>query len=64
MTILASATALAMAIALFFELRRDLMMLQQNSYRNSRYMQWLRESSRQYFDVETMYLNHILCWAD
>ena len=30
MTILASATALAMAIALFFELRRDLMMLQQN----------------------------------
>lgn len=44
MTILASTTALAMAIALFFELRRDLMMLQQNSYRNSRYMQWLRES--------------------
>lgn len=44
MTILASAAALAMAVALFFELRRDLMMLQQNSYRNSRYMQWLRES--------------------
>ena len=44
MTILASTTALAMAIALFFELRRDLMMLHQNSYRNSRYMQWLRES--------------------
>ena len=44
MTIFASAAALAMAVALFLELRRDLMMLQQNSYRNSRYMQWLRES--------------------
>lgn len=26
------------------EMRRDLMMLQQNSYRNERYMRWLRES--------------------
>lgn len=27
------------------ELRRDLMMLQQNSYRNERYMRWLRNSA-------------------
>ena len=31
-------------INLFLELKRDLMMLQQNSYRNERYMRWLRSS--------------------
>lgn len=31
-------------INLFLELKRDLMMLQQNSYRNERYMRWLRNS--------------------
>ncbi|MBQ2046955.1 MAG: UDP-N-acetylmuramoyl-tripeptide--D-alanyl-D-alanine ligase [Muribaculaceae bacterium] len=29
---------------LFLELKRDLMMLQQNSYRNERYMRWLKNS--------------------
>ena len=29
---------------LFLELKRDLMMLQQNSYRNERYMRWLKSS--------------------
>lgn len=32
------------AECLFCELKRDLMMLQQNSYRNDRYMRWLRTS--------------------
>ena len=32
------------AVSLFYELRRDLMMLQQNSYRNDRYMRWIRTS--------------------
>lgn len=31
-------------IALYFELRRDLMMLQQNSYRPERYYKWIGES--------------------
>ena len=31
-------------INLLLELKRDLMMLQQNSYRNERYMRWLRNS--------------------
>lgn len=31
-------------INMFLELKRDLMMLQQNSYRNERYMRWLRGS--------------------
>ena len=31
-------------INLFLELKRDLMMLQQNSYRNERYMRWLKSS--------------------
>ncbi|MCI5978172.1 MAG: UDP-N-acetylmuramoyl-tripeptide--D-alanyl-D-alanine ligase [Bacteroidales bacterium] len=35
---------LSMAPALVLELRRDLMMLQQNSYRSERYMGWLRQS--------------------
>ncbi len=43
-SILAIIASLAMAVALFLELRRDLMMLQQNSYRNNRYMQWLSDS--------------------
>ncbi|MDO5395556.1 MAG: UDP-N-acetylmuramoyl-tripeptide--D-alanyl-D-alanine ligase [Bacteroidales bacterium] len=34
----------AISVAVFFELRRDLMMLQQNSYRRERYMNWLRKS--------------------
>lgn len=32
------------AVSLFYELRRDLMMLQQNSYRNDRYMRWIKTS--------------------
>ncbi|WP_301205553.1 Mur ligase family protein, partial [uncultured Duncaniella sp.] len=40
-----SAIAALLAIACFFvEFRRDLMMLQQNSYRNERYSRWLRAS--------------------
>lgn len=31
-------------VSLWFEFRRQLMMLQQNSYRNERYMRWLSES--------------------
>ena len=34
----------AAAAGLVYELRRDLMMLQQNSYFNNRYRNWLRES--------------------
>ena len=34
----------SVAPALVLELRRDLMMLQQNSYRSERYMGWLRQS--------------------
>lgn len=33
------------AINMFFELHRDLMMLQQNSYRNLRYRKWLKVSA-------------------
>ena len=33
-----------MLTAVILELRRDLMMLQQNSYRHERYMRWLRQS--------------------
>ena len=32
------------AVNLLMELKRDLMMMQQNSYRNERYMRWLRTS--------------------
>ena len=35
---------IAAALGAAYELRRDLMMLQQNSYFNSRYSNWLRES--------------------
>lgn len=42
--ILALVATILMTVTLFYELRRDLMMLQQNSYRNSRYMQWLSDS--------------------
>lgn len=38
------AGATAMAVAWFLEMRRDLMMLQQNSYRQERYLRWLRAS--------------------
>lgn len=45
-TLIICITALALLCAnLFFELRRDLMMLQQNSYRNERYRRWLSESA-------------------
>mgnify|MGYP000013662931 CR=1 FL=1 len=37
-------TALAALVPFPAELKRDLMMLQQNSYRNDRYMRWLRAS--------------------
>lgn len=37
--------ALLVAINVIFELHRDLMMLQQNSYRNLRYRKWLKTSS-------------------
>ena len=39
--IIVSIIALTSAL---LELKRDLMMLQQNSYRNERYMRWLRSS--------------------
>ena len=32
------------AVDMFFVFRRDLMMLQQNSYRNERYMRWFNMS--------------------
>lgn len=35
---------LVAALNLFDELKRDLMMLQQNSYRNERYIRWLKQS--------------------
>lgn len=35
----------AASLGLVYELRRDLVMLQQNSYYNKRYLNWLRESS-------------------
>lgn len=44
MTILTMISALSIAVALFAELRRDLMMFQQNSYRKERYMRWLQTS--------------------
>jgi len=45
MTLTLSSIAMVfMALALGMELRRDLMMLQQNSYRRERYMHWLRTS--------------------
>lgn len=37
-------TALMALVPFVAELKRDLMMLQQNSYRNERYMRWLRSS--------------------
>jgi UDP-N-acetylmuramoyl-tripeptide--D-alanyl-D-alanine ligase len=37
-------TIVLIGAALFCELRRDLMILQQNSYRNERYQRWLRTS--------------------
>ncbi len=49
MEILTSSLLIALitvgAINIGCELRRDLMMLQQNSYRNERYMRWLRTSA-------------------
>ncbi|MBO5053061.1 MAG: UDP-N-acetylmuramoyl-tripeptide--D-alanyl-D-alanine ligase [Muribaculaceae bacterium] len=44
MLILSSIAAVMMAVAVLTELRRDLMMFQQNSYRHERYMKWLRAS--------------------
>ena len=35
---------IAGAASFLLELKRDLMMMQQNSYRNERYMRWLRSS--------------------
>ena len=43
--ILLSALIIAGLVNIALELRRDLMMLQQNSYRNERYMRWLRTSA-------------------
>lgn len=42
--IFAVCAAVIVAINLLAELKRDLMMLQQNSYRNERYLRWLRSS--------------------
>lgn len=39
------------------EAKRDLMMLQQNSYRNERYMRWLRASG------DTTSVVRLLCYA-
>ncbi len=43
-TVLYALAALAAIFGLWTELRRDLMMLQQNSYRNERYRRWLSAS--------------------
>ncbi len=43
--IFALCAAVIVAFNLIVELKRDLMMLQQNSYRNERYRRWLRTSS-------------------
>lgn len=42
--IIVSVAALASIVAFVFDLKRSLMMLQQNSYRNERYFRWLNES--------------------
>ncbi len=44
MTVLIYITCFLLALCLGLELRRDLMMLQQNSYRRERYMKWLKTS--------------------
>ncbi len=45
MIIVSYIASLLVLVTLFCELRRDLMMLQQNSYRNERYMKWLKVSA-------------------
>ena len=42
--IIAGIAAITSLIALIFDLKRSLMMLQQNSYRNERYYRWLNDS--------------------
>lgn len=44
LTIIYSIIAVVAIVNIYVELKRDLMMLQQNSYRNERYMKWLRVS--------------------
>ena len=45
-TIIFSLVTACAALSLAAELRRDLMMMQQNSYRIERYRRWLRTSGR------------------
>lgn len=44
LTVLSAIALLTMGIGYVYELRRDLMMLQQNSYRQERYVRWLKTS--------------------
>ncbi len=44
LTIVAAISLILLIVNLVFEYKRDLMMLQQNSYRPERYMGWLRKS--------------------
>jgi UDP-N-acetylmuramoyl-tripeptide--D-alanyl-D-alanine ligase len=44
MIILSIISVITVAVVLFAELRRDLMMFQQNSYRKERYMRWISTS--------------------
>ncbi len=44
LTVISLCVIVVMAVALVLELKRDLMMFQQNSYRNERYRRWLAES--------------------
>ncbi len=55
--ILTVALLAAGVINLILELKRDLMMLQQNSYRNERYMRWLRTSG------DTTSVVRLLCYC-
>lgn len=44
LTVLSALAVLTMGLGYIYELRRDLMMLQQNSYRQERYIRWLKAS--------------------
>lgn len=54
---LGTLSTLFMGAAVYMELRRDLMMLQQNSYRPERYMRWLKASG------DTTSLSNLLAYV-
>lgn len=55
-TLLLSLLFIAATVNIFVEMKRDLMMLQQNSYRNERYMRWLNTSG------DTTSMVRLLCY--